>query len=265
MAPLIIRTLGEDSSADDGRPSREQSFEEVRLAHYIARHQGGLYGEQEAAIQAEYDGSVRAAEAQIIAIMQDSRAAVSALIREEKRSPNRLDVVRACNQGRAWGSQPPLPQYQDFAALASAPPPPSAPMPLAPPPAAAPTAANFGDNFGTRPRSGTAVSSSASAMSIDSASYAASVPALPSIGEVMGGGGAGVGTAQGAMAAWNLGAGAGSGRDPTLQLPGPEAYSEEDRRVWEGVVVGGGMGSAGEWVGLPEVRPREEWVDFDIL
>lgn len=298
-----------------GGPRREQSFEEVRMAHYMARHQGGAFGEQELRIRAEYDRSVKDAEGQIIGIMQDTRGAVTALLRREKVFPCRLDVLRVSDRGEAWGSRPPLPEYDANQETLSEPPPvaaqvqvngmqgraingQSAPHPQTPndmvmsvEPSSFPTALpqqqqqaqqqqqpslfgapaqnqNQSQPFPAFPPNTLTTSNAFHPPPAQNPSFGFAPQqqqqqqqpptqpqqppptSLPQQGQ-------------------------GQGQDPTAAQPAAEFYSEADRRVWEIVAQtgqfpmgdaagGGGGGGAGGRI-VPEMRPRVDWVEYDVL
>ncbi|KAI9743244.1 MAG: hypothetical protein M1818_003090 [Claussenomyces sp. TS43310] len=90
-----------------GGPLREQSFEEMRLHHYM----GAASGNPAQAIQ-EAETLVQNAELQMRNALQDVDGAIQFILNAEKEHPNRIDI---CNAATADGAQ-----AGDFRAPASA-------------------------------------------------------------------------------------------------------------------------------------------------
>lgn len=83
-----------------GGPLREQSFEELRLLHYI----GIASGNPQQAVQ-EADRIYQAAEEQMQTALKDVDGAINYIIRAENEHPNRIDVCRE-SQAASAESQP---------------------------------------------------------------------------------------------------------------------------------------------------------------
>ncbi len=82
-----------------GGPLREQSFEELRLLHYM----GLASGNPQQAVQ-EADKIYQAAEQQIQTALNDVDGAINYIIKAENEHPNRIDIVRE-SQATSAGSQ----------------------------------------------------------------------------------------------------------------------------------------------------------------
>jgi len=83
-----------------GGPQREQSFEELRLLHYM----GIASGNPQQAVQ-EADRIYQAAEQQMQTALKDVDGAINYIVRAENEHPNRIDICRE-SQAAGAGSQP---------------------------------------------------------------------------------------------------------------------------------------------------------------
>ena len=82
-----------------GGPQREQSFEELRLLHYM----GLASGNPQSAVQ-EADKIYQAAEQQVQTALNDVDGAINYIIKAENEHPNRTDICRE-SQAASAGSQ----------------------------------------------------------------------------------------------------------------------------------------------------------------
>ncbi|TAQ85841.1 hypothetical protein B7494_g5844 [Chlorociboria aeruginascens] len=83
-----------------GGPVREQSFEEMRLLHYL----GVASGNPQAAIE-RANGLVQASQQQIQTVLNDVHGAINFIINAENDHPNRIDICRE-NTGSGRGQNP---------------------------------------------------------------------------------------------------------------------------------------------------------------
>jgi nucleoporin NUP42 len=90
-----------------GGPQREQSFEEMRLRHYIAAAQGN----PQSAIQ-EAQALYVEAEKQIQTVLNDPDGAIQYIVRGEKEHPNRYDIVAEMMKNGRTLAQAAQPQQQ---------------------------------------------------------------------------------------------------------------------------------------------------------
>ncbi|RDW73771.1 hypothetical protein BP5796_07213 [Coleophoma crateriformis] len=97
-----------------GGPLREQSFEEMRLLHYM----GQAAGNPQQAVQ-DAQNLVIAAEQQMQQALHDPEGAINYVLSCENKHPNRLDVVRESTTSGSGGAANPSPFGQPSAPAAN--------------------------------------------------------------------------------------------------------------------------------------------------